>query len=152
MLDQIDPAIAGRCGRPEVSVQAAGGAAALVGRARRDFSRGSCRRALPRDRATDATRAVDRGARDPGQWRAATLPSLARGSTRRATYPTPEGAQAGALSAAPGGSGTPPPAALVATTDRSAARGGLSRRSSHAGVARNHLPIPVRADARGPAP
>src|SRR5262249_19579208 len=109
------------------------------------------RRVLSCDRAADATRALHRGARAPGQRWAGTLPGLARRSPRRATHPAAEGPQAGARSAAPSGSGTPPPATLVAATDRGPARRGLSRRSAYAGVTRNDLPIPLRAGARSAA-
>jgi len=92
---------------------------------REEISRGvgaaeSCRAIAQRSGA------VDRGAGYRGQRRAAPLSRLAGRRAGGASQPTPEGAEAGELSPAAPGGGTPADAPLVAATARGAPGGRLS--------------------------
>ena len=149
MLDEIDLPTVGRRGCAEGTDEAPSRPAARAGRARGDFARGAGRRILSRDRAADGTRPVDRRAGNRGPWRPRALPRVARGCPGSARRAASESAQARALRTAAARGRTGPGAAVVAPTDRRAARDRLSGRCHDAGVARDHLPIAVRASAGG---
>src|SRR5512132_560632 len=123
-------------------------AVAEHGRTRRDQPWRGRRRAVSTDRSPAGTSTVH-GVAGAGQERRPTpLSGPGRRRRRVPAGPTAQACEAGGGAAVAGGGGGQAGAAVVAATDRRVAAPGLPSGSGDAGVARDHLPVAVRAEPR----
>jgi hypothetical protein len=120
-------------------------AAAFAGGTRGDFPGPGDGRVAPGDRRSvgpDTVHGVTRGCSQRGAGQLSGVPGGSGGGWEHAS---PQGRQARPVSAAAGGRRSQARAALVATADRELAGLGVSRRRGDASVARDDLPVAVRA-------